>query len=581
MKQLLRRGRVARVFAAAVLLVSGACTADDPEGENQTLPSAAVAAAQFLTAWSDGNYVTMEEGLGDDSAALWTPARLEKWMERKLDGGSIESIHASLAEEPSVSGEGTAATATATYSIAYDSGIVPSTTSLYGELAMSFEPEGQRWLIDWGKPNLWPGVDGATSFELVRRWPRRAAILDREGRVLARGAADARRYPYGNLAGSTIGHIEPASAAELRPGYVRGDLVGGSGMEAAFEDRLAGRPAAKLRIVGSSGGTLEVAGEVDEKLGRPVRTTLDIDIQRGAQSAYGGTTGGAVVLDPRTGDLLAVVDSGAFDPGNYVGVPGIESFNRALEGLYPPGSAMKVVTASAALDTGTVTPATTVTGPKEYQGVRNFESGEFGTIDFATALKYSVNTAFAQVAEDLGARKLTRYAEAFGFNRAPALPLDAAESSFPFPADLGDLMWGSIGQAQVVATPMEMATVAATIANRGRRMEPRVTFNDEPSGRRAVSRSTAQTMTQLMENVVIGGTGSAARIAGVRVAGKTGTAEVDVAGERKNHAWFVAFAPVEDPQVAVAVVSEYGGVGGQVAAPLAGRILIQVLPFVQ
>jgi peptidoglycan glycosyltransferase len=304
-------------------------------------------------------------------------------------------------------------------------------------------------------------------------------------------------------------------------------------------------------------------------------------VQRAAQAAYGPDVGGAVVMDPTTGDLLAVVDSGAFDPGNYVGIAGIEPFNRALEGLYPPGSAMKVVTASAALDSGTVKPTTNVTGPKEYQGVRNFESGEFGAIDFATALKFSVNTAFAQVAEDLGGRVLTRYAQAFGFNEQPNLPVEAAESSFPPPQDLSDVMWGSIGQAQVLATPMQMASVAATVANGGRRMEPRIVMGERPTGERAITGRTARTMTRLMENVVVGGTGSGARITGVRVAGKTGTAEVDVAGERKNHAWFVCFAPADDPKVAIGVVSEYGGVGGEVAAPIAGRMLVGVLPLLR
>ena len=288
-----------------------------------------------------------------------------------------------------------------------------------------------------------------------------------------------------------------------------------------------------------------------------------------------------MVIAPDTGDLLAVVSSSPFDPNNYVGVADIEPFNRALSGLYPPGSAMKVVTAAAALDTKTITPSSNVTGPKEYQGVRNFESGEFGTIDFATAVKFSVNTAFAQVAEDLGARKMTKYAEAFGFNEPPAMALGAATSSFPFPEDLGDLMWGSVGQAQVVATPLEMATVAATIANGGRRMEPRIDRSQAPVGERAVKKKTASTMAGLMETVVEGGTGTGARISGVRVAGKTGTAEVDVGGERRNHAWFVCFAPVDDPKVAVAVVSEYGGVGGQVAAPLARQILVNVLPLVR
>jgi peptidoglycan glycosyltransferase len=304
-------------------------------------------------------------------------------------------------------------------------------------------------------------------------------------------------------------------------------------------------------------------------------------IQQAAAGAFGGTTGGAVVLDPSTGDLLAVVSSAELNPASYVGARDVQPFNRALSGLYPPGSSLKVMTGAAALETGVVDLRTRLTGPGEYKGVRNFESGEFGTLDFATAVKFSVNTAFAQIAEDLGAKRLTRYARAFGFNRPPEMALGAATSSFPLPEDEGDLMWGSIGQAQVLATPLQMSTVAATIANGGRRMEPRISMGVRPGGERVVSKKTARTMTTLMENVVEGGTGTAARIAGVRVAGKTGTAEVDVNGKRMNHAWFVTFAPANAPKLAVGLVSELGGIGGQVAAPLARAILQATLPLVR
>jgi peptidoglycan glycosyltransferase len=303
-----------------------------------------------------------------------------------------------------------------------------------------------------------------------------------------------------------------------------------------------------------------------------------MDVQSSAEAAYGSTPGGAIVMDPNNGDLLAIVSSSPFAPGNYVGVAGIEPFNRALSGLYPPGSSLKAMTASAALDSGTVTPDTQLTGPGEYRGVRNFESGEFGTIDFATALRFSVNTAFAQVALKLGAKRITRYAEMFGFNKPPSMALHAATPSFPEPLDEGDLMWGSIGQAQVLATPLQMATVAATVANDGVRMQPRIDRDVEAEGERAIKVKTAHTMQELMRNVVIGGTGTAANVTGLDVAGKTGTAEVDVGGERKNHAWFICFAPAPDARVAIAVVAEYGGVGGEVAAPLARNILTSVWP---
>ena len=157
------------------------------------------------------------------------------------------------------------------------------------------------------------------------------------------------------------------------------------------------------------------------------------------------------------------------------------------------------------------------------------------------------------------------------------MALEAAESSFPFPEDPGDLMWGSIGQAQDLATPLEMASVAATVANGGKRMEPRSSFRDPRKGKRVLKKSTAVGLGLLMESAVNGGTGTGARISGVRIAGKTGTAEVDVGGERKNHAWFVTFAPIDAPRVAIAVVSEFGGIGGQVAAPIAKRVMQELL----
>ena len=471
---------------------------------------------------------------------------------------------------------------TVPYSVTWDSELLEAEEAMDGEIALSYTggPEDGEWTAAFEDSLLWPGVIGARGVSLVSRWFRRGRILDREGRVLARGSAENRKYPHGALAGTTIGHLEPWSAAagELGVAGVEGDLVGGSGREAGFQEHLGGIPTLRLVVVGGKGKPLEeLAGERGTK-GKDLRTTLDLDVQRATESAY-RTTGGTVVLDPKTGDILAAVPSSSFAPANYAGAAGVEPFNRALSGRYPPGSSMKVVTAAAALETGVVKPSSTVTGPAEYQGVRNFESGAFGSIPFSDAVRFSVNTAFAQVAEDLGPKRLTRFAEAFGFNRAPEMGLDAATSSFPRPEGLSDLMWGSIGQAQVLATPLQMASVAATIANGGKRMEPRIDRSEPKQGTRVVSRKTARALASMMEGAVQSGTGVNARISGVRIAGKTGTAEVDVAGERRNHAWFICFAPVGDAKVALAVVSEYGGVGGQVAAPIARSILSGVLPL--
>lgn len=564
-----RRGRTLAV--ALALLVS--CTVE-PSSPPRDDPNSAI--DRFLAAWSERDYVAMWTML-DPESRPWTPGRLETSIQRILAAGGMSGFEITRVSDEDPVG------VPSRYEIEYEVPEPLAPVVLEGPLeGIAFDTRNDEWRFSWRPRMMLPGIPKAHKFRLVTRFPRRAPILDRNGVKIAIGRASDRRYPFGSLAGATIGHLEPLASRDPVHDGLRepGDIVGASGLERAFDERLAGRPAIKLQVVDRKGEILEILARSPARRGRPVHTTLDMRIQRAAQNAY-ATTGGAVVMDPRTGDLLATIASSPFDPNHYVGVSGIEPFNRALSGLYPPGSSLKVLTAAAALDTKTFKPSDQLTGPAEYKGVRNFESGVFGTLSFAEALQFSVNTAFAQIAEDIGPRRLTKYARRFGFNRSPAMTLEAARPSFPFPEDEGDLLWGSIGQAQVVATPLQMATLASTIANDGRRMEPRIAMHERRAGRRVVSKKTARTMVGLMENVVEGGTGVRAQIAGVRVAGKTGTAEVDVGGQRLNHAWFICFAPADDPKLAVAVVSEYGGVGGRVAAPIARAILAAVLPYVR
>ena len=554
----------------------GACT---PNELVDAQPSAQEAAAAFAAAWAAQDFDAMT-GFFDDESSAWNAQRLARTSERVSASGIVSLSTVSL--QPHYTNDSDE-TAQFSLSIGYDAPSLSDEVVLAGPLEMTFSDEDDAWQVAWDKDLLFPGVDGAHSFAIETKFPPRAPLLDRKGRRLASGPAAERNYPFGSSGGTTIGHIEPIKAKDIEAGAALepGDLVGGSGLEQAFNERLAGTPDVRLQIVDRRGKVLDTVAREQGHAPHKVRTTLDITIQQAAETAYGATTGGAVVLDPRTGDILAAIASSPFDPANYVGVPGIEPFNRALSGLYPAGSSMKVMTAATALDLGEFKPNSELTGPAEYKGVRNFESGAFGTLSFASALQNSVNTSFAQIAEAIGAKRLKRYADMFGFNRSPSMALQTAKSSWPFPEDEGDLMWGAIGQAQTLASPLQMATLAATITNHGKRMEPRIAFSDEPIGERVVSRKTARIMTTLMEGVVQSGTGVGAQISGVRVAGKTGTAEVDVAGERKNHAWFICFAPADNPKVAVAVVSEYGGIGGQVAAPLARAILTSVLPLVR
>ncbi|MGH2750323.1 MAG: peptidoglycan D,D-transpeptidase FtsI family protein [Actinomycetota bacterium] len=567
-------------FATLLACVGTACTNGGGAAEPQ-IPDPTEVAASFMEALNDGDAAALA-GLLDDESALVT-ADLEKAI-RKAPGRDVAGGYAvRLTQEPEAPSaeDGGDLSTEAAYEIAYDVEQFDE-VALEGSFEMVYEPEAEAWEVVEPDNLMFPGVKRGVRLDLEATWPKRGKILARNGVTIARGDGLSRTYSFGSFAGSTIGHLEPLTRKTVgaaAPGHEIGDLVGGSGLERAYEERLAGEPDLALRVVDRKRRPLLELDDAEGKPAKNIRATLDMQVQQATSNAFGSTVGGAVVLDPRKGDVLAAVTSYEIDPNGYVGSAGVEPFNRALAGTYPPGSAMKVMTAGAALDAGVVQPSTRLTGPAEYQGVRNFESGAYPSLDFATAVRFSVNTAFAQVALDLGARRLTRYAELFGFNAEPAMPLEAAESSFPFPEDAGDLMWGSIGQAQTLATPLQMASVAATVANGGKRMEPRSSLADPKEGARVLRRSTAHELSLLMENAVNGGTGTNARISGVRIAGKTGTAEVDVGGKRRNHAWFISFAPIDAPRVAIAVVSEYGGVGGQVAAPIARDIYNGVLPL--
>jgi cell division protein FtsI/penicillin-binding protein 2 len=561
------------LLTGVLTVFSVACTEDEVD--------AGPSAESFLAAWSEEDFEGMAEHFDETTAARWDPDALAELFDRIRREGAIETFE--VAPEGEVD-ESEDDGATIGYVVTYRSSASARPVRLDGRLPLSLDEENERWTVSWDDGLMWPGVEGASGFKTTAKWPERANILDRDGRRVAVGPAGSRSYPFGSRAGNTIGHIAPATKDDLKGLPVRyrvGDLIGASGLERGLEERLAGQPTSDLFIVDDAGSRLEEVGHIRGRKADPIRLSIDMEVQAAAESAYGGTTGGSVIFEPRTGYVLAIVSSGPFDPGNYVGVPGIEPFNRAISGLYPPGSSMKVVTAAAAIDEGVVTRNTRVTGPANYQGVRNFESGTFGSIPFSTAMQNSVNTAFAQVAEDLGAKRMFQAANAFGFNKTPKLPIAVARSAFPRPEDLSDLMWGSIGQAQVVATPFQMASIAATIANDGERIEPRIVMGDPIVREQAVSTRTAATVTDLMELVVQAGTGTAANLgSSIPVAGKTGTAEVGAVGDIQNHAWFICFAPSDKPKIAVAVVSEFGGTGGSVAAPIARGILQSVLPLV-
>ena len=350
--------------------------------------------------------------------------------------------------------------------------------------------------------------------------------------------------------------------------------------------------------------------------GGPVVTTILPRAQDAAWQGLQGKRGAVVALDPRTGAIFALASTPSYNPSvlsshnttairrhyqRLVASGGSPLLDRAISQTYPPGSTFKVVTASAALSSGRFHPTTTIPAPHELplplstHKLQNF-GGEVcspsGHMTLEEALVISCNTAFAGLGLRVGADALHHQAEAYGFNSAPQIPLTAATSVFPNHLDRPQTALSAIGQYDVRATPLQMAMVAGAIANNGVAMEPYLvkeleapdftviaTTNARVLGR-AVSPSTAQDLRHMMIAVVAHGTGTAAQIRDVTVAGKTGTAQH---GGGAPHAWFIAFAPAYHPRVAVAVLVEDGGdlgneaTGGRVAAPIARSVIEAVL----
>jgi peptidoglycan glycosyltransferase len=353
--------------------------------------------------------------------------------------------------------------------------------------------------------------------------------------------------------------------------------------------------------------------------GSSIELTLDPAAQQAAWDALGGQNGAVVAIEPSTGRILAMVSTPGFDPNalathdtsaattayqQLLDADGDPLLNKATSQNYPPGSTFKLVTAAAALESGQYTADTVISAPDTYtppgtsRAMSNFggsSCSSSGQMSLSDALRISCNTAFAELGVGLGDDALREQAEKFGFDADEDLtiPMKLADSVFPADLDQPQTAQSAIGQYSVRATPVQMAMVAAAIANGGTLMTPYlvdtvrtadldVVSQTEPSEySQAVSASTAQALTSMMLGVVQSGSGTAAQISGVQVAGKTGTAQT-VSGENP-HAWFTGFAPADNPQVAVAVIVEHGGdagseaTGGKVAAPIARAVMQAVI----
>jgi peptidoglycan glycosyltransferase len=417
---------------------------------------------------------------------------------------------------------------------------------------------------------------------------QRGRILADDGSVLARSVAAGggtwkRAYPTGPLFGQAIGYSNIA-------------LGSAAGMERSYGPALRGHQT----------GLGSVFGQLSPRpVGDEVLSNLDPKAQRVAQAELAGRAGAVVALNPQTGAVKVMYSNPSYDDNHpNPNAPG--QFNSATQAGYPPGSTFKVVTATAAIDSGKYTPNSIVDGksPVTISGVplNNDLNQSFGPISLTTALTYSVNTVWAQVAESLGRGTMTRYMKRFGFYAKPPLdypPLELnssqpyAPTGHPYPPgspneDIGRI---AIGQGGLLVTPLQMAMVASAVADGGKLMTPHLGNRViDPSGRtvetiqptlyrRVMKTSAANEIAQMMKKVVDEGTGTPAQLgSGITFAGKTGTASVGVAGLNLTQPWFIGFAPIQNPKVAVAVTIERstGGFGGTVAAPIA-KAVVQTL----
>lgn len=412
------------------------------------------------------------------------------------------------------------------------------------------------------------------------RYVTRGSIYDSEGVVLAQTVTDSdgttrREYPEGRVYSHVIGYYS--------------QVYGKSLLERAYDSELLGR------------GDLGLF-QGDKKKGFDLNLTINNLVQKHAYTQMRGRRGALVAMDPRTGAVLAMVSLPDFDPsakklekswGTIVEDEHSPLISRTIQGLYPPGSTYKTVTLAAAYENGLEGKLFDDVG-KFVVGdvvVENYNGKKYGEISLEKAFSVSSNQVFCNIGFDLGSEKVLDIAKRFGIETETEFDLKVAKSRIEYKKMTDtDAALVSIGQGQLLTTPMQMAMICSAVANGGSLLRPylveSVTKNDTilRSGKtkilgQAISPECAEYIGRQMVDVVKSGTGVNARIGGVTVAGKTGTAENE---KDKDHSWFIGYAPAEDPQIAIAVVLENDGMsGGVTAAPIAGSVMRKYLSIIE
>lgn len=540
-------------------------------GANAGIPGSPAkdAVGHFVDAWANGEFAAMYRELNPASRHAIQLNDFVLAYRQAEDTATIGGLDPHAAGDPRPDRGG--------------STIVPVAVSVetmaFGPLEANLDVRYADGGIAWDESLVFPGLRRSEHLESEVELPPREPILAADGTPLAEGPAEARAHPIGSAAIDVTGEVgvseegPPTTGPSLPPGTP----VGVSGLERAFNARLEGKPGGSLLAVAADGSTRTLA-KAEPKHGAPVKTTIDVGLQETAVAALAGRVGGIAVLDARNGDVRALA-------------------GQAFSAPQPPGSTFKMITTTAALQKGLVSldDEFEITNGANVGGrfIEN-ANGEYCGGTFRQAFAESCNADFAPLGPEIGNDDLVATAERFGFNSPPSLyaprivtAVEPAESTIP--TEIGedvDLGVSAIGQGEVLATPLEMASVAQAIGNRGVREPTSIVANQKlrPDAEpvRVMSPKIAGELTELMIGVVTEGTGTAGSIPEAQVAGKTGTAELGPRpGEegsphpqQRKDAWFAAFAPAKGAKLAVGVLLvEAEAAGGEVAAPAAAEVL--------
>lgn len=551
---------VAVAFVAFVLGAIEGC----PGNPNRS------AAENYMKAWAEHDYTTMH---GELSSKSQEAIPLERFQERYQQSESMATMQTIESDEA----EGDESVAEIP---------VTANTLAFGAIKQKMEFTFGSDGIAFRNDLLFPGLEEGEELTRDTELPTRAPILANDGQVMAKGPSLAREYPLGDSmidVTGTIGENEAGDLTNEAMGFSPSDPVGVSGLELAFNGRLAGKPGGTLSakpIDGGTDGEGRELGSGEAQPAEPLKTTIDVTLQESAVSNLAGQLGGVAVLDARNGQVRALA-------------------GQAYSALQPPGSTMKIVTATAGLENNKVKMDDqfeyATSGVADGREIKNAHDEVCGG-SFVESFAKSCNSVFAPLAMDIGEEEFTDTAEAFGFNRPPQLYNDEALAaveppipSVPQPGEYNnELGVSGIGQGVVQATPLMMASTAQAIANKGKvSATPIVTepaLQPDLTPVEVASAKTAAQVAELMVAVVTSGTGAAAAISEGQVAGKTGTAEVGArdGGEVDDEgnpeliedAWFAGFAPSNKPKLAIGVMLiDASGDGGTVAAPIAGSVL--------